>query len=171
MDFMTGLIGVGVWGVIFLVWYVRTYPERFPRLDLMKRVKSALPSRRRPAKTSASKPFKRRPKKDFKKLVETVEAISSRDRIDTAQAAEMVDAVKALMEIEPASGQIWEAFALDSLETADIKCDSCGIAVHKTVKRTGVKIECRKCKRWLALKNSKVTVINPHAGNLEEWEK
>jgi Zn finger protein HypA/HybF involved in hydrogenase expression len=83
----------------------------------------------------------------------------------------MVDAVKQLMEKEPASGQIWEAYALDSLETAEIACDDCRIPVEKTVRKTGVRIQCKKCGKWLALKNSKVTIINPSRAELEEWEK
>jgi len=79
--------------------------------------------------------------------------------------------VKKLNEIEPPSGQIWEAYALDSLETANITCDECRVKVKKTVKKTGVKIQCPKCLKWLALKNSKVTIIDPSRTDLEDWEK
>jgi Zn finger protein HypA/HybF involved in hydrogenase expression len=83
----------------------------------------------------------------------------------------MVHAVQKLNEIEPPSGQIWEAYALDSLETAKITCDDCRVPVAKTVKKTGVKIQCPKCLKWLALKNSKVTIIDPSRTDLEDWEK
>jgi hypothetical protein len=82
-----------------------------------------------------------------------------------------VQAVKRIMEIEPSSGQIWEAFALDSLETAQITCDDCRIPVDKIVKKTGVRIQCAKCGKWLVLKNSKVTIIDPNRPDLEDWEK
>jgi hypothetical protein len=88
----------------------------------------------------------------------------------SSDAAAMVLAVKDLMEIEPASGQIWEALALDALESAEIVCDDCRIPVERIVKRTGVKIKCGKCRKWIALKNSKVTVIDPKRPDLEEWE-
>ena len=83
-----------------------------------------------------------------------------------SDAASLVEAVRLLTEIEPASGQIWEAYALDSLESAEIICDQCRIKVDKTVKKTGVRIQCTKCGKWLGLKNSKVTVIDPSRPDL-----
>lgn len=83
----------------------------------------------------------------------------------------MVDAVKKIVEIETSSGQIWEAYALDSLETAEIICDMCKIPVQKTIKKTGVKIICPKCQKWLALRNSKVMIFDPSRADLEDWEK
>lgn len=83
----------------------------------------------------------------------------------------MVQAVTKLLEIEPSSGQIWEAYALDSLESAEIICDDCKIPVDKIIKKTGIRIQCEKCGKWLALKNSKVTIIDPNRPDLEEWEK
>ena len=108
---------------------------------------------------------------DYKSLVEQVEFICSKERFSSSDAAAMVEAVKHLMELEPGSGQIWEAYALDSLESATITCDECKIPVEKTVKKTGVKISCKKCGRWLALKNSKVTVLDPSRADIEDWEK
>ncbi len=108
---------------------------------------------------------------DYKSLVEQVEFICSKERFSSSDAAAMVEAVKHLMELEPGSGQIWEAYALDSLESATITCDDCKIPVEKTVKKTGVKISCKKCGRWLALKNSKVTVLDPSRADIEDWEK
>ena len=109
--------------------------------------------------------------RDYKSLVETVESICAKEQFSSSDAATMVEAVKHLMEMEPASGQIWEAYALDSLETAVITCEDCRLPVEKTVKKTGVKIYCKKCGKWLALKNSKVTVIDPGRGDFEDWEK
>jgi len=65
---------------------------------------------------------------------------------------------------------LWEALALDSLENAQIICDDCRIPVEKVVRKTGVKIQCSNCKKWLALKNSKVTVIDPRRSGSEDWE-
>ena len=124
--------------------------------------KKKKPALRRPTVTHSG---------DFKSLVETVETICARDGFGSTDAATMVHAVKKLMEIEPASGQIWEAYALDSLETANILCDHCKTPVEKTIKKTGVKISCNKCGKWLALKNSKVTIIDPSRHGLEDWEK
>ena len=93
------------------------------------------------------------------------------DSFGSADAAGMVEAVKRLMEIEPSSGQIWEAYALDSLESAQISCDDCRVPVEKTVKKTGIKFQCGKCGKWLALRNSKVTIIDPSRAGLEDWEK
>jgi hypothetical protein len=109
--------------------------------------------------------------KDYKTLVQTIEQICGRDHFGSSDAALMVEAVKQLIELEPGSAQIWEAYALDSLETASIDCDECRIPVEKTVKKTGIKISCRKCGKWLALKNSKVTVIDPNRQDLEDWER
>jgi hypothetical protein len=166
---METAIGIAVWVVIFVIWYVKTYPEKFRGFNLLRKLKLNLPQRKRrvPPVSVAIKPKSRR---DFKALVETVEAISARDRISASDAATMVEAVKDLLEIEPASGQLWEALALDSLETAEIICDDCRIPVDKFVKKTGVKIQCGKCMKWLALKNSKVTVIDPKRAGLEDWE-
>lgn len=165
---MEVVIGVGIWVIIFLVWYVRTYPDKLPRLSFFRGFKFRLPRvKRSTPKPSAPPPPQRR---DFKSLVEAIETISSRDRMTASDAATMVEAVKHLLEIEPASGQLWEALALDSLETAEIICDDCQIPVDKFVKKTGVKIQCGKCLKWLALRNSKVTVIDPKRAGLEDWE-
>jgi hypothetical protein len=163
------LIGITIWVIIFVVWYWRTYPDRvkniFPvhRMDLGKfrKAKIVYP------KTTSS----HRTTKDFKSLVDTVESICAKDSMGSSDAATMVTSVKRIMEIEPSSGQIWEAFALDSLESAAITCDDCHVPVDKTIKKTGVRIHCRKCGKWLALKNSKVTVIDPSRSDLEDWEK
>lgn len=176
---METLVGIAIWAVIFLVWYVRTYPEKFRSLNIVRDMKGKWAHKRKGRRTQrrpASEPqpgqrLRPKAKKDFKTLVETVEAVSERDRMDSSDAAAMVAAVKELMEIEPASGQLWEALALDSLETAEIVCDECRIPVRKTVKKTGVKIQCDKCRRWLALRNSKVTIIDPKRADVEDWEK
>lgn len=163
------MIAIGIWVGIFLVWYVRTYPEKFGKYFKLPKLRFHWPRRPRtslrPVKKSSSG------KGNYKDLVRVVESISSQDSFQASDAAAMVEAVKSLMEIEPASGQIWEAFALDSLETADIECDDCRVPVTKTVKKTGVKIECPRCRKWLALKNSKVTVLDPHRIDIEEWER
>lgn len=163
------LIGIGIWVIIFLVWYVRTYPEK---------VRSMLPTLgsgiRAPWRKRTVRPVPTAvpaSTKDFKSLVETVEHICAKDRFAASDAATMVQAVKRLLEIEPSSGQIWEAYALDSLESAEIICDDCRIPVDKIIKKTGVRLQCEKCGKWLALKNSKVTVIDPNRPDLEEWEK
>lgn len=166
---METLIGIGIWVIIFVVWYVRNYPEKFRGLGQLRRSKVALPRRKKVV--PMNRPPRPRARPDFKTLVEKVESLSARDRMSASDAAAMVAAVRDLMEIEPASGQIWEAFALDSLETAQIICDDCRIPVEKIVKKTGVKIECKRCRKWLALKNSKVTIIDPNRANLEDWEK
>lgn len=166
---METLIGVTIWVIIFLVWYVKTYPERFkgilPSHSLKirwPRFKRTVPSIKRPVTERQA---------DFKSLVEVIESVCARDRFSASDAAAMVEAVKKLNDIEPSSGQIWEAYALDSLESADITCDDCGTRVDKTVKKTGIKIQCRKCEKWLALKNSKVMIIDPSRHDLEDWEK
>jgi len=163
------LIGITVWVIIFLVWYWRTYPEK---------VRSILPihlmnfrNLRKPRVVSPKATPSPRPAKEFKSLVETVESICAGDRFGSSDAATMVAAVKRIMEIEPSSGQVWEAYALDSLESAAITCDDCHIPVEKTIKKTGVRLHCSKCGKWLALKNSKVTVIDPSRPDLEDWEK
>ncbi len=165
---METLIGVAIWVVIFIVWYVRSYPQHFSVLQRLRGVKIRWPERKK-----AARPI-RAPKSparaDFKSLAETVESISARDRMGSSDAAAMVWAVRHLMEIEPASAQMWEALALDSLETAEIVCDECHIPVERVVKKTGVKIKCSKCQKWIALKNSKVTVIDPKRPDLDEWE-
>ncbi len=165
---METLIGVGIWICIFVVWYVRHYPQRFSVLQRLREVKIRWPEKKR-AIHPAHEP-KARSRGDFKALAETVESISSRDRMGSSDAAAMVLAVRGLMEIEPASAQMWEALALDALETAEIVCDQCHIPVERTVKKTGVKIKCSKCLKWIALKNSKVTIIDPKRPDLEEWE-
>lgn len=165
---MEVVIGVGIWVLIFVIWYARTYPEKFPWLNPLKGFKFRLPRAKRPVAKPAAP--SRPPRRDFKTLVDTVETISSRDRMSASDAAAMVEAVKQLLEIEPASGQLWEALALDSLEGAEIICDECKIPVDKFVKKTGVKIQCGKCLKWLALRNSKVTVIDPKRAGLEDWE-
>jgi len=166
---MEVLIGITIWVVIFLVWYWRNYPDK---------VKSILPihkmnfgNLRKPKMASTKATTSRRSARDFKALVETVESICAKDSFGSSDAATMVAAVKQIMEIEPSSGQIWEAYVLDSLESAAITCDDCRIPVEKTIKKTGVRIHCRQCGKWLALKNSKVTVIDPSRPDLEDWEK
>ena len=162
------LIGIGIWVGIFLVWYVRNYPDKFKTwipvygtvIGWFRRKRKS-PPRPRPAASFG---------RDYKTLVETVESIAARDRMGSSDAASMVHAVKDLLEIEPATGQIWEAYALDSLETAVITCDDCRVPVEKTVKKTGIRIRCPKCEKWLVLKNSKVTVINPNRPDIEDWE-
>ena len=165
---METLIGIAIWVVIFIVWYVRSYPQRFPILQRLRGLKIRWPQKKkavRPIRESKSQP-----RGDFKSLAETVESISARDRMGSSDAATMVWAVRQLMEIEPASAQMWEALALDALETAEIVCDECHIPVERVVKKTGVKIKCSKCQKWIALRNSKVTVIDPKRPDLEEWE-
>jgi len=165
---METLIGIGIWVMIVLIWYVRNYPEQFKSLFRFQglnvkwpRAKKRFPDAATVAKTN----------RDFRNLAEKVERICAKDKFNASDAAAMVEAVKELLQIEPASGQIWEAYALDSLEGAQIICDDCGIQVDKTVKKTGIRIQCTKCGKWLALKNSKVTVIDPSRPDLEDWEK
>lgn len=161
-------IGIAIWGLIFFVWYLRTYPDKFPRLRSFPRFKFKWPQRaKKPRLRDAPKIFDKR---DYARLVKKIEAISAMEKYGSSDAATMVEAVKQLLEIEPSSGQVWEAFALDSLETAEITCDDCRIPLDKIVRKTGVKILCTKCMKWLALKNSKVTVIDPTRPDLEEWE-
>jgi hypothetical protein len=165
---MEFIIGVGIWVVVFVVWYVRNYPERFQGLVPLFGVISKW---RRKSKIVNPRPMPNSgAQKDYRALVETVESICARDRIGSSDAASMVQAAQRLMEIEPSSGQIWEAYALDSLESSLITCDDCRVPVEKTVKKTGVRISCPKCGKWLALKNSKVTVIDPNRPDLEDWE-
>lgn len=162
------LIGIGVWVVIFFVWYFRTYPEKLKKYVSVRGPLLKWPRRKRSAPTKPDPSVNN--SKDYKTLVETVESIAAKDRIGSSDAASMVHAVRSLMEIEPASGQIWEAYALDSLESALIVCDECRVPVEKTIKKTGVRIHCPRCQKWLALKNSKVTVIDPNRPDLEDWE-
>jgi hypothetical protein len=166
---METLIGIGIWAVIFVVWYVKNYPEKFRTIfpGLIKKM-SSIHKKKAPS-TRVKAPVKR--SEDFKHLVETIESICAKDKIGSTDAATMVQAVNRLLEIEPSSGQIWEAYALDSLESAEITCDDCKIPVEKTVKKTGIRIQCNSCSKWLALKNSKITIINPHRPDLEDWEK
>ncbi len=166
---MESLIGIGIWVIIFLVWYVRTYPDRFNRFLKIKRPRWAWPFKRNPSIRPVRGVFFSR-SSDFKSLVAVVERICAQDKYTASDAATLVDSIEKLLAIEPASGQIWEAYALDSLETADIFCDDCKVEVQKMVRKTGVKIRCPKCDKWLALKNSKVTVIDPHRSDLDDWE-
>jgi hypothetical protein len=163
------LIGISIWVIIFMVWYCRTYPEKWKGLVHTHALNIKWP-RKKPA-VHVRPPVNSRSTKDFKKLVETIESTCAMDSFGSADAAGMVEAVKRLMEIEPSSGQIWEAYALDSLESAQISCDDCRIPVEKTIKKTGIKIQCGKCGKWLALRNSKVTIIDPSRAGLEDWEK
>ncbi len=166
---METVIGIGIWVIIFLVWYVRTYPEKVKSMLPARGFNIRWPRRKRTVRTvpTASSGSV----KDFKSLVETVEHVCALDSFSASDAATMVQAVTRLLEIEPSSGQIWEAYALDSLESAEIICDECKIPVDKIIKKTGVRIQCEKCGKWLALKNSKVTIIDPNRPDLEEWEK
>jgi len=160
-------IGIAIWVAIFIVWYFRNYPEKFRGILPVHRFTFRWPRKRKAAspveRTAASK--------NFKGLVLSIETLCALDRFDASDAAAMVEAVKQLLEMEPGSGQIWEAYALDSLEHAEIVCDDCKIPVEKTIKKTGVKIRCPSCSKWLALKNSKVSVLDPHRADVEDWEK
>lgn len=167
---MDVIIGIAIWIIIFVIWYLRTYPEKIRGLKAglgpsQKSPNARAFGNRRGSKVSTAQ------SKTYKALVETIEKTCAKDRFFASDAASMVEAVKQLLEIEPASGQIWEAYALDSMETAEIICDDCKIPVIKLVKKTGVRIQCRKCKKWLALKNSKVTILDPSRSDIEEWEK
>lgn len=168
MSGLESLIGIGIWVLIFLIWYIRSYPDRIRIVNPLAKIRLRWSSRKGSASLQEQPRSGARP--DYRVLVERIERISSQERFDAADAATMVEAVKELMDLEPASGQVWEAFALDALETSQITCDKCKIPIEKTVKKTGVKIQCPKCKRWLALRNSKVTIINPHRTDLEDWE-
>ena len=166
---METFIGIGIWVAIFVIWYIRTYPEKVKGLIPLKGISLKWPVRKKrdaPSSRKATAAYR-----DYKSLVEQVEFICSKEQFSSSDAAAMVEAVKHLMELEPGSGQIWEAYALDSLETAVITCDDCKIPVDKTVKKTGVKIFCKKCGKWLALKNSKVTVLDPNRADIEDWEQ
>jgi hypothetical protein len=166
---MDTLIAVGIWVLIFAIWYGRTYPEKFKHLSFFRTISFHRHGSARPARSTPTPPAAAG--KHYKQLVALIESISEKRRMQASDAATMVEAVKELMQIEPASAQIWEAFVLDSLETSDISCDDCRVAVAKTVKRTGVKIQCPQCHKWLALKNSKVTVIDARRGEMEDWER
>lgn len=165
---METIIAIGIWVMIFLVWCYRTYPERFQKV-----VSSITPGikRKQSREKTARGESRPRARNDFRSLVEVVERTCARERFGSSDAAAMVQAVKKIMELEPASGQIWEAYVLDSLETAEIICDDCRIPVLKKVKKTGVRIACKKCGKWLALRNSKVMIIDPSRVDLEDWEK
>lgn len=108
--------------------------------------------------SSIQKPVKS--SKEYKGLVEIVENICARDRFGSSDAASMVLAVKKLLAIEKSSGQIWEAYALDALETAEIWCDDCKRQVKKVISKSGMRIECPHCDQWLELKNSKVAILD-----------
>ncbi len=164
------IIGVGIWVLIFVVWYLRTYPEKLK--GLRSKIYAAPKSpQMKPARERRQHLRPNAQSRRYKALVEKVEKTCAKERFFASDAASMVEAVKQLMEIEPASGQIWEAYALDSLETAEIICDDCKIPVIKLVKKTGVRIQCRKCRKWLVLKNSKVTILDPSRSDVEDWEK
>ena len=165
---MEFLIGIGIWVIIFVIWYVRTYPEKFKGLIPSAGIKIPWPRRKKPVPRH---PSGAKAAGDFRALVETIESICALDKFGSSDAATMVAAVKKLLEVEPSSGQIWEAYALDSLEGAQIVCDDCRIPVKKTIKKTGVRIYCTQCGKWLALKNSKVMIIDPNRPDLEDWEK
>ncbi len=164
---METLIGITIWVVIFIVWYGKTYPDRVKSVLHGRGISFKWPRKKKGALNGPRVVEN----KDFKDLVETIESICARDKIGSSDAATMVQAVKRLMEIEPSSGQIWEAYALDSLETAQIICDDCRVPVDKIVKKTGVRLQCPACGKWLVLKNSKVTIIDPNRPDLEDWEK
>jgi hypothetical protein len=161
------IIGIAIWVIIFVVWYIRTYPAKLGGMNPFAGTKIKWQRK----KTASVKAPRAAASNNFKSLVETVESICVLDKFGSSDAATLVDATKELMELEPSSGQIWEAYALDSLESAEITCDHCGVVLNKTVKKTGVRISCAKCGKWLALKNSKVTVIDPSRADLEDWEK
>lgn len=148
-------IGAAFWLIIFLIWYLRNYPDKMPSF-LKSRPRKQTPSGK--IIPSLVKPNKS--SREYKKLVETVENICASDRFGSSDAAGMVQAVKRLVEIERASGQIWEAYALDALETAEIWCDDCRKPVTKTINKSGVKIQCAYCDKWLELKNSKVAILD-----------
>ncbi|MEW6138190.1 MAG: hypothetical protein AB1733_08160 [Thermodesulfobacteriota bacterium] len=162
------LVGIGIWILIFVIWYVRNYPDKFKTFLPARNLRIRWPSLKRKGKRVKQAPAV---SGNFKSLVETVESICARDKFLASDAATLVEAVHRLLEIESGSGHIWEAYALDSLETAQIVCDDCRVSVDKIVKKTGVRIQCPKCMKWLVLKNSKVTVIDPTRPDLEEWEK
>jgi hypothetical protein len=164
---METFIGIAIWVVIFVVWYVKNYPEKFR--GMLSAYKTLFKRPRRP--NAVSRPMRSMPSINFKGLVESIETTCAMDRFNASDAAAMVEAVKQIMEMEPGSGQIWEAYALDSLESAEIICDDCKVPVDKMIKKTGLKIQCRNCGKWLALKNSKVTILDPHRSDIEDWEK
>jgi hypothetical protein len=149
------LIGVAFWLLVFFIWYARNYPDKMP---------SFLKFRSRPRTATGKnvqgivKPDKS--SKEYRKLVETVENVCALDRFGASDAASMVLAVKKLIQIERASGQIWETYALDALETADVWCDDCRRNVTKTVNKDGIRIDCHHCNKWLELKNSKVAILD-----------
>lgn len=149
------LIGVAFWVVIFLVWYSRNYPDKMP---------SILKWRPKPltkvSKTKSNDVKVNKSSKEYRRLVELIENICALDRFGSSDAAGMVHAVKRLIEMEKSSGQIWEAYALDALESAEIWCDDCKRPVKKIVDKSGVRIECAHCDKWLELKNSKVTILD-----------
>ncbi len=163
------LLGVIIWGIIFVIWYVRTYPGRkpkwFPTLDFdFTKLKPQKPGRMPKAKDAGGS-------QEYKSLVHEIETICAKDNFGSSDAATMVEAIKKLMDIEPATGQIWEAYGLDCLESAKITCDDCKIPVTKTIKKTGIRIRCSQCEKWLALRNSKIMIFDPSRADLEDWEK
>lgn len=157
------LLGAAFWVIIFVVWYARNYPDKMPaffkpKSKVARHPNVVSPAREKPVKTS----------KEYRKLVEIVENICARDGFGSSDAASMTLAVKKLIEIEKSSGQIWEAYALDALETAEIWCDDCKRPVEKIISKSGVRIQCVHCDKWLDLKNSKVAILDfprKNAGN------
>ncbi len=161
-------IGLGIWILIFIVWLVRTYPARTKQVLGFNNIN--VPKFKWPKRKNKPDRSTKVKQTNYKDLVHKVESIGAKDRFNASDAATLVEAVIKLNEIEPASGQIWEAYALDTLERASIVCDDCGTEVEKIVRKTGVRIQCSRCGKWLALRNSKVTVIDPNRPDLEEWE-
>lgn len=149
------IIGISFWVIIFLVWYARSYPDRMP--DFL-RSGSRKPDSSLKKAPQISQTVKT--SREYKKLVEIVETVCARDRFGSSDAASMVHALKKLIQIEKSSGQIWEAYALDALETAEIICDDCKRPVTKTTSKSGVRIQCDHCNQWLELKNSKVAILD-----------
>jgi hypothetical protein len=164
---METVIGILIWIGIFLTWYVKNYPDKFGKG--FSGVIAKYWGKRKPSQGSSGINAARNDQ--FGTLVKSVEKLCSKDTMGSSDAALLVDSINKLIKIEQASGQIWEAYALDCLETATIACDDCMIPVEKTVKKTGIKIQCKRCGKWLALRNSKVTVIDHSRSDLEHWEK
>lgn len=161
------VIGILIWLGIFLTWYVKNYPEKFGK-GFVGAIAKYWPKRKVSPSSSGIDASRN---DQFGTLVKSVEKLCSKDSMGSSDAALLVESINKLMKIEQASGQIWEAYALDCLETATIACDDCLAPVEKTVKKTGIKIQCKGCGKWLALRNSKVTVIDQSRADLEHWEK
>jgi hypothetical protein len=161
------VIGILIWLGIFLTWYVKNYPDKFSK-GFVGVIAKYRPKRKVSPSSSGIDASRN---DQFGTLVKSVEKLCSKDSMGSSDAALLVESINKLMKIEQASGQIWEAYALDCLETATIACDDCLAPVEKTVKKTGIKIQCKRCGKWLALRNSKVTVIDQSRADLEHWEK